>query len=392
MFSQNLRLMETTQTPITGKENYTFKTIPFEALVEFYHAFNNGKIEMVAKNWANSPQISMDNPLGGIMRGWEKIREVYQGIFNGKAKVYVEFYDYSIHEMEDTFFAVGRERGYVDIGSQHIELAIRTSRIFQKINGEWRQVHHHGSIENPDLLNTYQQLIKNNFQTLILLKMESAYYAVTTNWVIFVDIVIALVSIWLFKLGRASNLTLGIVTLLFALSIVFFHWAFGGQNFLPTDLSGEIFYAIILGGAAAILALLYFTSSSIFNNLSQEHLQIAQGFRVFIGGGFLMEGVLGVIPGWFSILDGFFHISSGFLALVAAIAFLNKWRGNRNLLWMANLVGLTDIIVIVTGICFWVWSDLGPHHNMNYVVFGVGPMLLWIHFNSIKKLLQSPLS
>ena len=219
--------------------------------------------------------------------------------------------------------------------------------------------------------------------------MESTYYAATTNWVIFVDIVVTLVSLWLFKTGKASNRTLGIVALLFALSIVFFHWGFGGQNFLSADLSGGVFYAIILGGVAAVFALLFFTSSTIFDNLSQEHLQIAQGFRVFVGGGFLMEGVLGVIPGWFSILDGFFHISSGFLALVAAIAFLNKWKGNRSLLWLANIVGLADIIVIVTGICFWVWEDLGPHHNMNYVVFGAGPMLLWIHYNSIKKLLQS---
>ena len=219
--------------------------------------------------------------------------------------------------------------------------------------------------------------------------MDSIHYSLTTNWVIFVDILIAIVSLWLFKSGQASQRTLGIVAFLFAASIAFFHWGFGGQNFLPANLSGAVFYAIILGGAGAVLTLLYFTSSGIFNRLSQEHLQIAQGFRVFIGAGFLMEGVLEVIPGWFSILDGYFHISSGFLALLAAIALLNQWSGHRRLLWLANIVGITDIIVIVTGICFWVWDDLGPHHNMNYVVFGAGPMLLWIHYNSIKKLLQS---
>lgn len=217
--------------------------------------------------------------------------------------------------------------------------------------------------------------------------MDSTYYSVTTNWVIFVTIMIAFASLWLFKKGKASNRTVSIVALLFAASIAFFQWGFGGQNFLPNDLSGSIFYIIILGGASAVLVLLYFTSSSIFENLSQVDLQLVQGLRVFIGGGFLMEGVLEVIPAWFSIMDGFFHISSGFLALLAAIAFLQNWKGNRKLLWLANIVGLTDILVIVTGICFWSWADLGPHHNMNYVVFGVGPMLLWIHYNSIKKLL-----
>ena len=43
----------------------------------------------------------MDNPLGGIMRGWDNIREVYQRIFEGRAQVYVEYFDYTIHQTED---------------------------------------------------------------------------------------------------------------------------------------------------------------------------------------------------------------------------------------------------------------------------------------------------
>ena len=219
--------------------------------------------------------------------------------------------------------------------------------------------------------------------------MESTFYENTVYWVLFVDLVVALATLWLFKLGKASNKTLTIVAMIFAAAITAMHWIFGGQNLLPADLSGPVFYGIILVGAGLVVLLLELTSSGVMKNLSQEHLQIAQGLRVFVGAGFLMEGVVGVIPGWFSILDGYFHIASGFLALLAAIAFLKQWKENRALLWLANIVGLTDIVVIVTGICFWVWEDLGPFHNMNYVVFGAGPILLWIHYNSIKKLLRS---
>lgn len=52
--------------------------------------------------------------------------------------------------------------------------------------------------------------------------------------------------------------------------------------------------------------------------------------------------------------------------------------------------GVTDIIVIVTSICFLVWSDLGPFHNMHYIVFIGGPVLLWLHFVSITKLVDKP--
>lgn len=151
--------MKTEQNAITGKEKRTTRETPYEALVEFYEAFNHRNLELMEQNWASSADIAMDNPLGGIMRGWENIRSIYQRIFEGKAKVYVEFYDYTLHESDQMFFAVGRERGYFETAEHKIELAIRTSRFFQKVDGGWRQVHHHGSIEDPALLKRYQELV-----------------------------------------------------------------------------------------------------------------------------------------------------------------------------------------------------------------------------------------
>ena len=52
----------------------------------------------------------MDNPLGGIKRGWDEIKAVYELIFSGPAQVSVEFYDYTLHQSQDMFYAVGRER------------------------------------------------------------------------------------------------------------------------------------------------------------------------------------------------------------------------------------------------------------------------------------------
>lgn len=40
-----------------------------------------------------------------------------------------------------------------------IELAIRTSRIYRKAGGRWRQIHHHGSVEDPDLLARYRAAV-----------------------------------------------------------------------------------------------------------------------------------------------------------------------------------------------------------------------------------------
>jgi hypothetical protein len=144
---------------ITGQENIGDLSTPYQALAQFYCAFNTGDMGMMSKNWAQSDEIAMNNPLGGIKRGWAEIQPAYARIFQGQAKVYVEYFDYTLHDTADMFYTVGRERGYFRLGDEAITLAIRTSRIYLKIGGFWKQVHHHGSIEDPQLLGRYQMAV-----------------------------------------------------------------------------------------------------------------------------------------------------------------------------------------------------------------------------------------
>lgn len=144
---------------ISGKESSYEPATPLAALVDFYRAFNQRDIQAMAHNWFDSETASMSNPLGGIKRGWNEIGSVYQNIFSGPAQVYVEFYDFSIYQTEKMFCAVGRERGYFQIAETTIDLAIRTSRIYLSQQGRWQQIHHHGSIEQADLLDRYQSTV-----------------------------------------------------------------------------------------------------------------------------------------------------------------------------------------------------------------------------------------
>jgi ketosteroid isomerase-like protein len=141
---------------ITGLE----LTQPLAALNAFYRAFNQRDLQAMERHWWNDGDASMSNPLGGIARGWPAIREVYARIFNGKARVHVAFHDYTLHEADDMFYAVGRERGTLVNGETHLALAIRTSRLFRRIDGEWKQVHHHGSFEQPELLAAYREAVR----------------------------------------------------------------------------------------------------------------------------------------------------------------------------------------------------------------------------------------
>jgi ketosteroid isomerase-like protein len=145
---------------VTGREYNGDQREALQALAQFYRALNSRDIEMMQQNWANSAEVAMDNPLGGIKRGWSEIRTTYEKLFDSKGAYQFEFYDYTLHEAGVLFYVVGRERGELDVSGQPMNLAIRTSRIFQKdADARWRQVHHHGSIDDPQMLSAYQEAI-----------------------------------------------------------------------------------------------------------------------------------------------------------------------------------------------------------------------------------------
>jgi hypothetical protein len=152
--------MKTKNLVITGKESDPLHNDKLLALHNFYKAFNEGNLDLMQSVWLNTPEASMNNPLGGIRRDWNQIKMVYDNIFNGKAKVYVEFYDFTIHKTDNMFLATGRERGFFKRSDGEISLNIRTSRVFIKQNGIWKQIQHHGSIDDYNLLKLYQESVK----------------------------------------------------------------------------------------------------------------------------------------------------------------------------------------------------------------------------------------
>lgn len=148
------------QAPVTGNEYAGDQRDSLQALAQFYRALNSRDLDLMQQNWVNSAEAAMDNPLGGIKRGWSEIRTTYERLFENKGAYRFEFYDYTLHENGDLFYVVGRERGELAVAGQPMRLAIRTSRIFRRdADGKWRQVHHHGSIDDPLMLDSYQEAV-----------------------------------------------------------------------------------------------------------------------------------------------------------------------------------------------------------------------------------------
>ena len=153
--------MKPIQSPITGDEDLGDLSQPQQALAQFYRAFNTRDLKMIDENFAHSGEVAIDNPLGGIRRGADEPHKMYEGVFKSPADVHVEFWDYTIHRAEDIFWAVGPERGTYRDGNEVRSLNVRTTRIFQLMDGRWRQMHHHGSIEDAKLLADYQNAVRS---------------------------------------------------------------------------------------------------------------------------------------------------------------------------------------------------------------------------------------
>ncbi|HYY21466.1 MAG TPA: nuclear transport factor 2 family protein [Thermoleophilaceae bacterium] len=128
------------------------------ALESFYYALNNRNIEALSDDWADHPLVQLNNPLGGMLRGEDAVRELYERIFDGPIRVEVTFGDVVEYIGERHAVFAGRETGtYTRSGDDAAPLKIRTTRYFRYEDGAWRQFHHHGSIEHAEALADYQR-------------------------------------------------------------------------------------------------------------------------------------------------------------------------------------------------------------------------------------------
>src|SRR5260370_527267 len=88
--------------PITGREDLGDLSRPEQALAQFYRGLNGRDLALLAENWAQSDGAVMDNPLGGIARGWEAIRAIYERLFAGSGRLSIAFHDSTIHRSDST--------------------------------------------------------------------------------------------------------------------------------------------------------------------------------------------------------------------------------------------------------------------------------------------------
>ncbi len=126
-----------------------------------YYAFHNRDASALRTVWSDSPLAQLDNPIGGILRGADAIAGLCYNALASPANVRVTFGDVIAYHGQSHAVFAGQETGsYTAADGTTVPLEIRTSRYFRYSGGRWRQYHHHGSIDDPDVLRAYQQAIR----------------------------------------------------------------------------------------------------------------------------------------------------------------------------------------------------------------------------------------
>lgn len=143
---------------VTGREKEYIGS-EHQALSEYYKALNTADINIMKNNWSQQKSVTFTSPLGGIVRTYEDVIASHGELFGSPIGIDVEYYDIDISPMENGFAAVGRERGIMKIADETCDVGFRTSRIFVKEDGKFKQVHHHGSFEDLNTQNKIMQML-----------------------------------------------------------------------------------------------------------------------------------------------------------------------------------------------------------------------------------------
>jgi ketosteroid isomerase-like protein len=153
---------------IVGGPSVPSPTDPTGALIEYYRAFNDQRLQLMELNWLDSAATSINSPFGSSAQGWNGISDIYRRLFRLKAKPSLELMDYTVHVTGDTFLCIGTEIIRFRGEGATAEFRSRSSRWFTRLYGRWRQMHYHGSIDDASQLARLQSWIHGDADPVIL--------------------------------------------------------------------------------------------------------------------------------------------------------------------------------------------------------------------------------
>jgi len=112
---------------------------------EFYRAFESLDIEQMGQVWARDAQVFCVHPGWDLRAGWPEVRDSWVQIFNHTLTMRFAITEIKINIEGDCAWVTCMENitSMMDGEPQHSR--VLATNIFNRREGRWRIVHHHGS-------------------------------------------------------------------------------------------------------------------------------------------------------------------------------------------------------------------------------------------------------
>ncbi len=113
---------------------------------KFYEAFESLSIEKMEEVWSHSDNTICVHPGWDLFTGWLAIRESWVRIFENTESMKFVITNTKIRIINDIAMVVCLENIESVIDGENIKFGVLATNIFERKNGKWFMIHHHGSM------------------------------------------------------------------------------------------------------------------------------------------------------------------------------------------------------------------------------------------------------
>jgi ketosteroid isomerase-like protein len=116
-----------------------------EANAAFYEAFQSLDLARMEAIWLHAPYIKCVHPGWSLLVGWGPVMESWQRIFAGTLEMRFTLSDAHVGVQGDLAWVVVTENIDTRTRDGKMEARVQATNVFERRDGRWFLVHHHGS-------------------------------------------------------------------------------------------------------------------------------------------------------------------------------------------------------------------------------------------------------
>jgi len=111
----------------------------------FYRAFENLDIAQMDLIWSPQEYVTCIHPGWTLRVGWPAVRDSWVLIFNNTFSMTFELTEIQVQVAGDVAWVICTENITSRQGETSRESQILATNLYERIDGKWKMIHHHGS-------------------------------------------------------------------------------------------------------------------------------------------------------------------------------------------------------------------------------------------------------